>query len=120
MQNGTAQLILIGVVIAFIAFKEAKTWFADKRTRKQWASDDDAAKAKRAESVGLAYNPFGPGNAQPCRDAREAIMDNEKAIRENNKAINDNGRVISRIEANQVDMRRRLDRIDGKLNGALK
>jgi len=117
LQNGTAQLILIGITIAFLAFKEAKTWFMDKKMRNQWASADDAEKAKRAESVGLTYNPHGPGNAQTCRDAREAIMENEKATRENNRLINNNGTGIARLEMGQAEIFRRLDRLELKTNG---
>jgi len=120
MENQIGQWIVIGIAVAFIAFDKAKTWFTAKKERSQWENDDDAAKARRASSVGLAYNPRGPGNAQSCRDAREAILENEKAVRENSRAINENGRIIARMEANQGDMCRRLGRIEDKMNGVLR
>lgn len=56
------------------------------------------------------YNPHPPGEAQACKDHKEAL-------RKMGEKLEEQGNAIARVEENQQAQEKRLDWIQGKLNG---
>ena len=94
-----AKWILVGIAVAFIAFDKAKAFFTNKKNGKLLKEDLKTALReliKDGELPEVKHNPHPPGEALMCRQNRDLIMKH--------------GEAIENIE-------KRLDRIEGKLNG---
>ena len=60
---------------------------------------------------GYKYNPHPPGEASQCKT-------NKKKLDEIDGKLDQRGERLAAIETRVKDMDKRLDRIEGKLNGA--
>ena len=63
MGNDIGQWILIGIVVAFVAFDKAKGWFGNGKNDK-----------KNGTTIRYKYNPHPPGEAPRCQENRDLLM----------------------------------------------
>ena len=94
-----AYWIITGIIVAFIAFDKAKAFFTNKKNGKRLKDDLKTVLKeliKEDELPEIKYNPHPPGESDICRENRDQIVEN--------------GTDIKNIE-------KRLERLEGKING---
>ena len=72
MEQQISQWIIIGIVVAFVAFDKAKIWFVGKKSNTE--------KRQRAQKAGFVFNPHPPGDSPMCRENRDKIISLETKV----------------------------------------